>query len=199
MFKIESLKADEDARILSLSENLFHEALQYMPESKARFHVKNDKGEDFDIVYWDNDEDIEPQDTYPPYIKRPFMAKYDIYDENDKATLYLDYFSGLKNMVFEELNEYTIAISRVILNFTEMDIWCADERILWFIDGNPRLHIVEELPDDIYDDDCFYIQEQFRLGMEDNNFNRLSSTYAFHNIFFLQWILNGKSFQIIST
>ena len=195
MFKIESLKADEDARILRLSENLFHEALQYKPESKARFHVKNDKGEDFDIVYWDNDEDIEPQDAYPPYIKRPFMAKYDIYDENDKATLYLDYFSGLKNMVFEELNEYTIAISRVILNFTEMDIWCADERILWFIDGNPRLHIVEELPDDIYDDVCFYIQEQFRLGMEDNNFNRLSSTYAFHNIFFLQWILNGKQFS----
>ena len=84
MFKIESLRADEDARTLSLSADLFHEALQYKPESKVRFHVKNDKGEDFDIVYWDNDEDIEPKDTYPPYIKRPFMAKYDIYDENDK-------------------------------------------------------------------------------------------------------------------
>ena len=54
---------------------------------------------------------------------------------------------------------------------------------------------MEELPEDLYKDDCFYIQEQFRLGMEDNNFNRLSSTYAFHNIFFLQWILNGKEFS----
>ena len=195
MFKIEALRAEEEAKTLNLSENLFHEALKFKPESKARFHVKNDRGGDFDIVYWDNDEDIEPKDSYPPYIKRPFMAKYYVYDENDKSTIYLDYFNGLKKMVFEELNEYTIAISRVILQVTEMEIWCADERILWFIDENPRLHIVEELSDDIYDDDCFYIQEQFRMGLEDNNFNRLNSTYAFHNIFFLQWILNGKAFS----
>ena len=194
MFKIESLR-EEEAKTLSLSENLFHEALKCNPESKARFHVKNDKGEDFDIVYWDNDEDIEPRDTYPSYIKPPFMAKYFNYDENDKATLYLSFFDGLNNMVFEELNEYTIAISKVILQFTDMEIWCADDRIRWFIDENPRLHILKELPDDIYDDDCFYIQEQFRMGMEDNNFNRLCSTYAFHNIFFLQWILNGKAFS----
>ncbi|MCR5542629.1 MAG: hypothetical protein K6F55_00645 [Eubacterium sp.] len=195
MFKIETLRAEEEAKTLNLSEKLFHEALKYKPESKARFHVKNDKGEDFDIVYWDNDEDIEPRDTYPSYIKRPFMAKYYIYDENDKGTLYLSFFDGLSNMVFEELNEYTIAISKVILQFTDMEIWCADERILWFIDENPRLHIEKDLPDDIYGDDCFYIQEQFRLGMEDNNFKRLCSTYAFHNIFFLQWILNGKAFS----
>ena len=194
MFKIESLR-EEEAKTLSLSENLFHEALKCNPESKARFHVINDKGEDFDIVYWDNDEDIEPRDTYPSYIKPPFMAKYFNYDENDKATLYLSFFDGLNNMVFEELNEYTIAISKVILQFTDMEIWCADDRIRWFIDENPRLHILKELPDDIYEDDCFYIQEQFRMGMEDNNFNRLCSTYAFHNIFFLQWILNGKAFS----
>ena len=86
-------------------------------------------------------------------------------------------------MMFEELNEYTIAISRVILNFTEMEIWCTDERILWFIDDDPRLHIEKELPENKFDDDSFYIQEKLRVGMEDNNFNRLSNTYAFHNIF----------------
>ena len=73
MFKIETLRADEDAKTLKLSEKLFHEAL----------------------------------------IKRPFMAKYFFYDENEKDTLYLDYFNGLKNMVFEELNEYTIAVSKM--------------------------------------------------------------------------------------
>ena len=195
MFKIEEFRADEDAKTLNLSDNLFHEALESNPGSKSRFHVRNDKGEDFDIVYLDNDEDIEPRDAYPAYIKPPYMAKYLIYDENDKDTLYLDFFKGLKNMMFEELNEYTIAISRVILKFTEMEIWCKDQRILWFINENPRIHIVEELPADIFKDDCFYIQEQIRVGMEDNNFNRLSNTYAFHNIFFLQWMLNGKSFS----
>jgi hypothetical protein len=41
-----------------------------------------------------------------------------------------------------------------------MEIWCADERLGWFIDENPRVHVLKELPDDIYGDDCFYIQEQ---------------------------------------
>ncbi len=195
MFKIESIRNDEEGRTLDLSAGLFHEALGYRPESKERFHVRNDKGEDFDIVYWDNDEDIEPRDAYPAYVKPPYMAKYLVYDENDKETIYLEFFEGLKYMMFEELNEYTIAISRVILNFTDMEIWCADDRILWFIDADPRLHIVDELPVDIYKEDCFYIQEQLRVGMEDNNFNRLSNTYAFHNIFFPQWILNGRSFS----
>lgn len=44
MFKIEALRAEEEARTLTLSDNLFHEALQSNPESKARFHVKNNKG-----------------------------------------------------------------------------------------------------------------------------------------------------------
>lgn len=195
MFKIETLTTDEEARTLTLSEQLFHEALADSPESKARYHVKNDKGEDFDIVYWDNDEDIEPRDAYPAYVKPPYMAKYLFYDENDKATLYLDFFEGLKRMMFEELNEYTIAISRVVLNFTELEIYCTDERILWFIDADQRLHIVKELPENQFDDDTFYIQEQIRVGLEDNNFNRLSNTYAFHNLFFLQWILDGREFS----
>ncbi|MCR4745773.1 MAG: hypothetical protein K5894_11180, partial [Lachnospiraceae bacterium] len=99
MFKIENLTTDEEVKTLTLSDRLFHEALEYCPESKARFHVKNDKGEDFDIVYWDNDEDIEPRDAYPSYIKPPYMTKYLVYDENDKDTLYLDFFKGLKRMI----------------------------------------------------------------------------------------------------
>ena len=40
MFKIETLTTDEEARTLTLSEQLFHEALADSPESKARYHVK---------------------------------------------------------------------------------------------------------------------------------------------------------------
>lgn len=195
MFKIEEFLQDEDAKTLTLSENLFHDALKDRPQSKARYHVKNDKGEDFDIVYWDNDKDIEPYGAYPAYVSPPFMIQYYLYNENEKDTIYIDFFKGFKYMIFEELNEYTIAISRVVLNYTDMDIWCNDARIKWFIEENPRLHVVDELPKYEYESECFYIQEQFRTGMEDNNYSRLSSTYAFHNVFFLQWILNGKSFH----
>ena len=40
----------------------------------SRFHVKKPKGEDFDIVYYDSNDDIEPLDSYPKYQKPPFMA-----------------------------------------------------------------------------------------------------------------------------
>lgn len=95
------------------------------------------RGEDFDIVYWDNNDDIEPIDAYPKYVKPPYMTKYLHYDETDKDSLYLDFFKGLDTCIFEELNEYTIVLTRVILPFTEMDVYCPDKRILWFVVDPP--------------------------------------------------------------
>ena len=195
MFKIEKYDPEIEAKTLKLSDRLFHEALKEELESKIRFHVANDKGEDFDIVYWDNNDDLEPLDAYPKYVKPPYMTKYLRYDETDKDSLYLDFFNGLKTCIFEELNEYTIVLTKVMLAFTHLEIYCRDDRLFWFMDENPRLHIVETLPENRFDETTFYIQEQMKCGLEDNNFNRLSNTYAFHNIFFLQWILNGRTFS----
>ena len=194
MFKLEAFNPEVEAKTLQLSDQLFHEALKEVPQSMARFHVKNDSGEDFDIVYWDNNDDIEPIEAYPKYVKPPFMTKYLYYDETDKNSLYLDFFKDLDTCIFEELNEYTIVLTKVILSFTNLDIYCRDERLHWFVDDNPRLHIVHELPEDRFAESTFYIQEEMRSGLEDYSFNRLSSTYAFHNIFFLQWMLDGKDF-----
>ena len=194
MFKIEAFDTEADAKTLRLNDQLFHEALKEEPESKRRFHVTNDKGEDFDIVYWDNNDDIEPVDAYPKYVKPPYMTKYLHYDETDKDSLYIDFFKGLDTCIFEELNEYTIVLTKVMLSFTDMDIYCRDERIHWFVEDDPRLHIVKELPENRFAESTFYIQEEIRSGLEDYSFNRLSSTYAFHNIFFLQWMLDGKAF-----
>ena len=194
MFKIEPFNIEAEARTLRLDDRLFHEALKEEPESKRRFHVANDKGEDFDIVYWDNNDDIEPIEAYPKYVKPPFMTKYLHYDETDRDSLYLDFFKGLDTCIFEELNEYSIVLTKVMLSFTDMDIYCRDERIHWFVEDTPRLHVVEELPENRFAESTFYIQEEMRSGLEDYSFNRLSSTYAFHNIFFLQWMLDGKAF-----
>ena len=195
MFKIEKFDPDAEAKTLRHSDNLFHEALKYDLESKLRFHVKNDKGGDFDIVYWDNNDDIEPIDTYPKYVKPPYMTKYLKYNETDKNSLYLDFFKGLNRCIFEELNEYTIVLTKVMLSYTDLEIYCLDERIYWFVDEDPRLHIIQELPEDRFAEGTFYIQAEIRTGLEDYSFNRLSSTYAFHNIFFLQWMLDGKDFK----
>ncbi len=195
VFKIEKTDPEVNAKTLQLGEMLFHEALKEEPESMDRFHVRNDRGEDFDIVYWDNSDDLENTAGYPKYVKPPYMAKYFFYDEKDSGTLYLEFLSPFDSMMFEELNEYTIALSRVVLAETKMDIWCRDDRIFWFVGNNDRIHIVSEFPENRFDENNLYVQEMIRSGLEDQHFNRLSSVYAFHNVFFLQWILNGRSFS----
>ncbi len=192
MFKLDQFLPEEEGVTLTLNDELFHNALSYEPASMERFHVKNDKGEDFDIVYWDNSDDLEPFATYPKYVKPPYMAKYDVYDETDQESLYIKFFEGKKDMAFEELNEYTIVLTKVVLSFTDLQVWCKDERILWFVPEHPRLHISELAPEQRFTGTTFYIQEAFRCGLEDNNFDRLSSTYAFHNVFVLQWALGGR-------
>lgn len=195
MFKLEPLNPEMEAKTLPLSDRLFHDALREAPESAARFHVKNDRGEDFDIVYWDNEDDIEPKSGYPAYVKPPFIAKYPYYDETDTGTLYLEFLRPFERMMFEELDEYTIVLTKVILAHTKMDIWCRDGRIFWFTGETDRIHIVDSFPENRFADNTFYIQEQHRCGLEDGNFKRLSPVYAFHNVFFLQWILNGRDLK----
>ena len=195
MFKLEPLNTEIEAKTLLLSDRLFHEALRQNPESKARFHVKNDRGEDFDIVYWDNDDDIEPTEGCPAYVKPPFIAKYPYYDETDSGSLYLEYLQQFERMMFEDLDEYTIVLTKVALANTQLDIWCQDARIFWFTGETDRIHIVEQFPEDRFADNTLYIQEQHRCGLEDGNFKRVSPVYAFHNVFFLQWILNGRDLK----
>ena len=196
MFTIEKINPEAYAETLDFSDNLFHEALGHTPKSQDRYHVKTGEGmEDFDIVFLDNTYDIEPFDAYPSFVKPPFMAEFYWYDENDKDTLYLDFFDGLKDMYFETLNEYTIVLTKIVLQFTDMEIYAHDPRIFWFVGETPRIHIEEQFLPDIDPKVSFYIQEQFKSGMDDGNFNRVSSTYAFFNIFFLQWILGGKKFS----
>ncbi len=188
MFVLRDYDLKEQCSELNLDENLFHKALE---GGEKRYHVKNSKGPDFDIVYLDNNDDIEPIDKYPAYVKGPFMAKYLKYDETEKESLYLDFLEGLHDMVFEELNEYTVALTRAVLSFTDLEVYCTDSRIYWFVAENERLHVQDELPS-LPAETTFYIQKQLKSGLEGQGFNRLSPTYAFHNIFFMQWILDGR-------
>lgn len=188
MFELRQYDGGEACKELLLDENLFHRALE---DGGKRYHVKNPKGEDFDIFYLDNNDDIEPAERYPVYVPKPYMARHRIYDENDRATMYLAFLDGLQNFEFEEVNEYTIVLTKVVLKFTDMQVYCDDPRILWFVEEDERLHVEKELPK-LPEENTFYVQKAFKTGLEGQGFNRLSPTYAFHNIFFLQWILDGR-------
>ncbi len=195
MFRIEEYDHSADCKTLEISPELFHEALKEGVISKSRFHVKNAGGDDFDIVYYDNNDDIEPVDSYPKYQKPPYMARYEIYDENDTKTLWLEFFDGVENMVFEELNEYTIVLTKLVLSVTDIEVYCTDRRIFYFVQQHERLHVQEQLPSDLDKETLLYIQKDLASGIEDGRFRRLSSTYAFHNVFLLQWILGGRDFS----
>ena len=63
MFRIEEYDQSSVCKEFELSSGLFHEALREDPSGGSRFHVKNPRGEDFDIDYYDNNDDMEPLDT----------------------------------------------------------------------------------------------------------------------------------------
>ena len=193
MFRFEEYDQSSGCKEFELSPGLFHDALREDPSGGSRFHVRNLRGEDFDIVYYDNNDDIEPLDTYPKYQKPPFMASYRIYDENDRETLWMGFFDGVKNMVFEELNEYTVVLTKLVLKATDIEVYCSDQRILYFTEAQERLHVRDQLPDDLDKGSLLYIQKELASGIEDGRFRTLSSTYAFHNVFVMQWILNGRA------
>ncbi len=192
MFRIEEYDHNSECRSLDLTPTLFHDALREDPKSLERFHVKNPTGDDFDIVYYDNNDDLEPLYSYPKYQKPPFMASYRIYDENDTKTLWLEFFEGVKNMVFEELNEYTVVLTKLVLSLTDIEVYCSDRRTLFFVPENERLHVADRLPDDLDSNTLIYIKKELASGIEDGRFRTLSSTYAFHNVFVLQWVLAGR-------
>ena len=77
MFRIEEYDHTADCKTLEISPGLFHDAWKEGVKSRSRFHVRNHGGDDFDIVYYDNN-DIEPVASYPKYQKPPFMAPYEI-------------------------------------------------------------------------------------------------------------------------
>lgn len=169
MFELREYDQEATCQELTLDEDLFHRALE---GGDKRYHVLNPKGEDFDIFYLDNNDDLEPIELYPAYIKGPYMAKYRMYDETDKETLYLKFLEGLRYLEFEELNEYTIALTRVVLSFTDMEVYCADPRIRWFLPEDARLHVENELPQ-LPPEKTLYVQKRYASGLDWRGYNRI--------------------------
>ena len=118
------------------------------------------------------------------------MADYRRYDECDRDSLSLDFFEGFRSLVLEEANEYTVALARVALAFTELDVWSPDERMRWFCAPHPRLH--DGMPDACDPAGTITVTKAFGMGLSTSDDVRLSATYAFHNVFFLQWMLDGR-------
>ena len=179
MFEIRE-RSEEAAKTLSHGPSVFHEALS---GGGRRYHVSHPGGEDYDIVYTKNYDYILP---IMPEAYRHLEVFWDFfsYDEDDDDHIVLDQFEMCKKVVFQELNEYTIAIGRVLLRKTDIELYYADSRIYWFLPENEKLHAGGALPEDT--PDVLFVTQPLGNSYQNTTGNKLSVLAVFQSMFYLQ-------------
>ncbi len=153
MFIIEKPN-NANCKTLIHSENVFHEAISGGDE---RYHIKDEKYGDYDIVYIENDS-LNPPNPALKNTKR--IPDYLTYNEYETESLVLDLFKRFDALSCEEVNEYTAVIAKVLIREFDYTVYFTDRAILRFIKSD-KVHIVEKLPEG---EDVFYIQKKMEHG-----------------------------------
>ena len=190
MFKILDVQNIE-AETLEHSGNIFYEAME---KGKEYYHVKCDMG-DYDLKLIENDSLINGDFQKKAKVSK-ILPLYHSYDENDTKSLYLKFFDLYKSICIDEADEYTVVITKLALAHTDIEIYCLDARLENFVSKHERLHIVNafpELPEKTY----LAIPCRPSGKYKGLNLYTFMSAMAFHNIFFLQDMLNGKNIEDI--
>jgi len=184
MLKIIEADKEKTCRTLNHGPEVFHHALRAVLNGEKWFHVKNSEGEDYDLEYRENNSLIPSGPTTEGKILLP---PYLLYDEFKKEALYLEMFAPYSGVVFEELNEYTIVLTGIILRYTDKEVYIKDSRILWFVKPDARLHVTDTLPDyrAIH---AIYSGKTVSVGYGGGQPDCISPTPLFHNVFLWQWI-----------
>ncbi|MBQ6296674.1 MAG: hypothetical protein IJQ16_09065 [Selenomonadaceae bacterium] len=186
-------KADCAAKVLNHSANVFHEALRL---KESYYHVVTEDGGEYDIAYVKNN-DLVPEnyrnakkgiDIYPSYFH---------YDENDVTTLDLSLLKEFRATFFFDLNEYSVAIARLALKYTDNEVYFINPMAQLFFAENERLHIVEKFPMIDESEVLQITDEKFTTGYFEGTFRKISSVPAFHSLFFWQSLTNLNLADII--
>ena len=186
MYVVEKTNNDR-YKTLTHSENIFHDALN---GGEKRYHVKDADNGDYDLVYIEN-ETLNPVMPAFKNIKR--IPDYLAYDESETESLILNLFGQYDTLSCEEVNEYTVVLAKVLIKELGYTVYFTDKAVLRFIKSD-KVRIVDKLPDD---ENVFYIQTEWNTGMRGGGFNHLSAPYAFHNMFLLQYLLDGRKLKDI--
>ncbi len=180
MFEIEE-KKDIAAPELKLTKSLFHDALI---QGKEHYHVKGQNGLEFDIHYVKNNDYVPEKyknnkkgiDIYPSYLS---------YDEELVEELDLSLLQEHDTIFFDVINEYTIVLSKLALQYTKADVYFKSELIYEFLDKNSKLFVSEVMPQ-IAEDKLLHVVDGFVSGTLEKNFHTMSSAPLFHSVFFWQ-------------
>ena len=85
MFVVEDFNKDIECKTLKHSFSVFHEALK---DGDKYYHVSNQNGQDYDILYKGNTEWF--GDRMPQHVGR-VIPEYKTYDEDDIESLDIDF------------------------------------------------------------------------------------------------------------
>ncbi len=192
MLKIEEYDNKNNYRTLSHSNDVFHKALRAVLNGEKRFHVTGAE-EKYDLVYYENNE-LYFENSDPSqnslFAGETVIPPYFIYNENDTSKLYFDLLDVYENIVFEEVNEYTVVMARLLLNVSDKQIYFVDERAKLFFETSSRLHIGEPEDEDAYE---MRVCETKVTVTYLNKHEKIRSYVLFHNIFLMQWIFGDLS------
>lgn len=190
MLFVREYDKDNNHRILSQGKDLFHRALSFVFKGEKRFHVINGSGIAYDLEYIDNQAWAESFASYPdsPLFHRdPLYPPYFFYDEEKEDRLCMDIFEGLESVVFEEVNEYGIVITGILLEHTELKVYWADERIRWFYPKEERIGLIKEMPAKS-DKNMLRVVKDFYPSAFICDFFTMDAASLFHHIFLFQWL-----------
>ena len=165
---------------------IFHKALRAVMRGEKRFHVMNKNGNDFDLVYRHNDDEMEHTEGF----RRMFLPEYFTlnslflnYDESKRERLDLTFFDGFQKIYFQRFNEYTVILCKLLLQYTDKQIFFRDERIRWFFQ-DPAVTVTQDFPEKPGHDYMIvcsnYLEQSVEIGL-----GKLYDIVLFNAVFFL--------------
>ena len=176
-------------RTINHGPELFHQALSCVLLGEKRFHVKNPSGEDYDLEYMDNQSWAESSSEYPDsplFHQDPLYPPYYIYDENAKNRLCFDIFDGIDKVWFEEVSEYTVVLTKILLKHTGIKIFWKDERIKWFCPDEDRIEMANDPGQG--EKSLLRVINTFHASAFVCDFNTMDPVVLFHHVFVYQWL-----------
>jgi len=191
-------KSSEAYTSLRHGKGVFHEALELVKKGETRFHVAGPDVPEYDLIYTENMQ-LFPRQMYALIMQitkgSNLYAPFLDYDEDDTDNICLPFLGQFRRMEIEKADEYSIAVAKLALRHTDMEIRCADERIRWFIEDTERLQITPELPAQSAGDTLRVTVNPIDSGYAKRDWSRLCSAAAFQNLFFWQAFTNGKQIR----
>ena len=182
---------NEELVVLKHGRNVFHEALAKIKDGEMRFHVTDDEKNvpDYDLVYTAN------MLLFPEHVRALILKMTDggslyapflTYNEDDENGICVEFLKNFNRIEIESADEYSIAVARIALKFTNIPVYYTDKRMKWFLDESDKLHFVEALSENLEKTALRLVPGPYDMGYTKRDWSYLSSVAAFQNLFFWQ-------------